>query len=221
MTEAIAKAIPAIPPPIVRTKLLTVEELKTLQLPLKIQGNTITIEEGLRGGKLKQPVILALNKVLTAKEKGLVNYIFNALLSERPTLLPIAFDNQTLIKMARHLLRHCSGSPNTCHSYIVQMKRYSTWLVAVRAAEKAESTKAGDFALGSPSHATADGRTLVFLSGVKRLYRALWISTLAGAGTTARTLSGAETIPCCTVIEVVVEQSSFARNEFFPLLMPI
>jgi site-specific recombinase XerD len=128
MTEAIAKAIPAIPPPIVRTKLLTLEDLKNLQLPLKIQGNTVTIEEGLRGGKLKQPISLDLHKVLAAKEKGLINYIFSAFLSERPALLPFVFDNQTLIKLARHLLRHCSGSPNTCCSYTVQVRRYSTWL---------------------------------------------------------------------------------------------
>jgi hypothetical protein len=128
MTEAIAKAISAIPPPIVRTKLLTVEELKTLQLPLKIQGNLVTVEEGLRGGKLKQPISLDLNKVLAAKEKGLVAYIFSAFLSERPGLLPFVFDNQTIIKLARHLLRHCSGSPNTCCSYMVQVRRYSTWL---------------------------------------------------------------------------------------------
>ena len=30
--------------------------------------------------------------------------------------------------LARHLLRHCSGSPNTCCTYIVQIRKYSIWL---------------------------------------------------------------------------------------------
>lgn len=40
----------------------------------------------------------------------------------------MSFDNQSLLKISRHLLRHCSGSPNTCRNYIVQIRKYAVWL---------------------------------------------------------------------------------------------
>ena len=125
MTEAIAKAIP---PPIQRNRQLTVEELQSLQLPLNIQGDKILIEQGLKGWKLKEPVTLDLCKVLAVKEKGLVNYILNSFLSERPALLSFVFDNQSVLKMARHFLRHCSASYMSCLVYTATVHKYSTWL---------------------------------------------------------------------------------------------
>ena len=125
MTEAIVKAIAS---PIVRNHQLKVEELRKLTLPIKIQGTNLIIEHSKRGWKLKEPVSLSLEKVLAAKEKGLIEYILNAFISERPALIPFVFDNQSLIKMARHFLRHCSGSTNSCCNYTVQTKRYSAWL---------------------------------------------------------------------------------------------
>ena len=118
----------AIPQPIIRTRLLTIEELKTLNLPINIQGDTVIINRSLRNWPLQQPVTLSLNKVLATKEKGLITYILSALLSERPNLIPFVFDNQSLIKMARHFLRHCSGSLHSCYSYTSTVQRYSTWL---------------------------------------------------------------------------------------------
>jgi hypothetical protein len=125
MTEAIARAIPQ---PILRTRQLSVEELKTIQFPMTIQGDKIIIEIGLKGWKLKTPIILDLNKVLAAKEKGLVHFILSSFVSERPAMIALAFDNQSLLKMARHLLRHCSGSTRTCCNYTVNIIRYATWL---------------------------------------------------------------------------------------------
>jgi site-specific recombinase XerD len=125
MTEAITEAIPQ---PILRMRQLTVEELKTLQLPLNIQGDTVVIEQSPKGWKLKKPVTLSLSKVLAAKEKGLIAYILSAFLSERPALIPFVFDNQSLIKMARHFLRHCSGSLQSCYCYTINVQKYATWL---------------------------------------------------------------------------------------------
>lgn len=118
----------AITQPIIRTQRLTAEELRTLQFPLKIQGNTVIIEHSLRDWKLQQPVTLSLEKVLAAKEKGLITYILSAFISERPALIPFVFDNQTIIKMARHFLRHCSGSLHSCCTYAVNVQKYSAWL---------------------------------------------------------------------------------------------
>jgi site-specific recombinase XerD len=120
-TEAIAQ-------PIMRTHQLSVEELKTLPFPMLIQGNQIIIERGLKNSKLKHTIILSLEKVLAAKEKGLISYILNAFVSERPALIEFAFDNQSILKMARHFLRHCSGSLHSCYIYTANVQKYTTWL---------------------------------------------------------------------------------------------
>ena len=88
--------------PLTVARQLTLEELKSLQFPMKILGDVVIIEESLKGYKLKQPIEIKLEKILAAREKGLIHYIVSAFLSERPALIPYVFDNQTLIKMARH-----------------------------------------------------------------------------------------------------------------------
>jgi site-specific recombinase XerD len=114
--------------PIIRTPKLTVEDLKDLKLPIKIQNDVVIIDHSLKGWPLQQPVTLSLSKVLDAHEKGLITYILSACLSERPALLPFVFDNQSLLKMARHFLRHCSASIHSCLVYTATTHRYSTWL---------------------------------------------------------------------------------------------
>jgi integrase len=121
MTEAIQQ-------PMMRTRYLSVEELKTISFPMIIQGNQIIIERGLKNSKLKHPVTLSLEKVLAAKEKGLIAYILNAFISERPALMQFVFDNQSILKMARHFLRHYSGSLKSCYTYTANMEKYATWL---------------------------------------------------------------------------------------------
>jgi site-specific recombinase XerD len=124
--EAIAETISR--EPIIRTCQLTVDELRTLQLPIEVEDDKIIIAHSLRGWKLQRPVTLKLDKVLAAKEKGLVAYVLTAFLSERPSLIPVVFENQSLLKMARHFLRHCSGSYHSCLLYTVNVQKYATWL---------------------------------------------------------------------------------------------
>ena len=76
--------------PIIRTRQLTVEELRTIDFPIKIQGNFVIIDHGLTGHKLKTQVALELEKVLAVKEKGLINYILTSFISERPALIPFS-----------------------------------------------------------------------------------------------------------------------------------
>lgn len=114
--------------PITITRQLTVEDLKDLRLPLKIQADTVIFEESLRGYKLRQPVTVKLDKMLSAREKGLVAYIINTFLNDRPAIIPFVFDNQSVIRLARHFLRHCSASHDSCRSYTVQIQKYSSWL---------------------------------------------------------------------------------------------
>jgi site-specific recombinase XerD len=113
---------------IIKQRQLSIEDLQSLQLPLKIQGNIVTIEKSTSGYKLRQPVIIKLDKILAAKEKGLVNYVITSLLNERPQLIPYVFNNESLLKMARQFLRHRSGSKQSCITYTAQVHKYSTWL---------------------------------------------------------------------------------------------
>jgi len=55
-------------------------------------------------------------------------YILSAFLSERPRLLPFVFDNESLIRLARHFLRRCSGSPHSLYGYTGTIHKYSAWL---------------------------------------------------------------------------------------------
>ncbi len=118
----------ALASPIVRETQLTVDDLKSLNLPIQVEDTGIRIEKSLTDWKLQKPVNLNLNKVLDAKEKGLVDYVIRSFISDRPTLLTFVFDNQSLLKMARYLLRHCSASHKSCLVYTVNIYKYSTWL---------------------------------------------------------------------------------------------
>ena len=62
-------------------------------------------------GNSKEPVTVSLEKVLAAKERGLVEYILNAFLSDRPSLIPFVFDNQSVLKVARHYCATAQDHP--------------------------------------------------------------------------------------------------------------
>src|SRR6266851_3300944 len=92
--------------PITILSRLTVEDLKDLPVPVTISNGLLVIEKGPRGWTLKEPVRVSLEAVLAVREKGLVSYILRAFLSERPRLIPWVFANQSLVRLARHFLRH-------------------------------------------------------------------------------------------------------------------
>jgi len=115
-------------PAITRNRQLSVEDLKSLTLPLMFQGDTIVIERSLNDWKLREPLVIELKRILDIKEKGLVDYIIRSCLNERPSIISYIFDNQSLVKLARHFLRHCSGSYKSCMLYSVNVKKYAVWL---------------------------------------------------------------------------------------------
>ena len=126
MTISIAKATVA--SPITRTHKLSVEELKSLNLPLIIQGDTVAIEKSLNGYHLRKPVTIKLDKILAAQEKGLIDYIIRSCIEQQPGIIPYIFEYQSMQKMARHFLRHCSASKASCLMYSTKLKKYAEWL---------------------------------------------------------------------------------------------
>ena len=116
--------------PILLDRKITLEDLKKLPLHMEIQtnNNQVTFTKTPKGHKLRQPPTIQLDKLLSAKETGLIKYILTAFLSNQPKTLPFVFDNQTIIKLARHFLRTCSGSHESCIVYTVQVQKYTQWL---------------------------------------------------------------------------------------------
>ena len=115
-------------PAITRAHQLSTEELKSLNLPLIFQGDLVIIERSLNNWKLRTPIAIELKKILAAKEKGLIDYIFRSCLNERPAIIPYIFNNESLLKLARHFLRHCSGSNKSCMLYAINVRKYAEWL---------------------------------------------------------------------------------------------
>jgi hypothetical protein len=115
-------------PSISRNRQLSLEELKSLNLPLTFQDDQVTIYTSLTGWKLKSPVTIGLQKILETKEKGLVDYIIRSCLNDRPGIIPFIFEYQSTLKLARHFLRHLSASHRSCLLYSVNLRRYATWL---------------------------------------------------------------------------------------------
>ena len=116
-----------IAPAITRTRRLSVEQLQNLNLPLIFQ-DAIIIERSLSDFKLRKPIRISLNKVLEAQEIGLVEYIIKSCLSYQPSIIPYIFENKSLVKVARHFLRHRSGSHQSCLMYTVKLRKYAIWL---------------------------------------------------------------------------------------------
>lgn len=117
---------------IVRPRQLTqeeaVQELAKIPVGFRVEDPFLVLEKGPRGWSFKQPVKVHMDKVLAVRERGLVSYIVQACAPERPKLIPFIFDNQSLVRLARHFLRHCSGSLTSLYSYTDTVSRYSQFL---------------------------------------------------------------------------------------------
>lgn len=117
-----------IAPAITRNRQLSIEDLKKLNLPLIFQDDIVVIERSLNDWKLKEPIVIELKKILDVKETGLIDYIIRSCLNERPSIISYIFENQSLVKLARHFLRHCSASHKSCMTYSINVKKYAIWL---------------------------------------------------------------------------------------------
>src|SRR6266704_583033 len=113
---------------IIRPRQLALEELCDLPIPTTIEEGHLVLRESLRGWRFKTPIRVPLEKVLEVREKGLIVYILRAFASERANLIPWVFENQSLVRLARHFLRHYSGSTMTLYTYLDSLSRYSRYL---------------------------------------------------------------------------------------------
>ena len=117
-----------IAPAITRSRKLKLEQIKELKLPLMFQGDLVIIERSLNDWPLREPLSIKLDQILETGEIGIVDYIIRSCLNERPIMIPYIFENESLVKMARHFFRHCSQSQSSCRNYSVNVRKYANWL---------------------------------------------------------------------------------------------
>jgi len=113
---------------VLKPKPLSIHDLLFLQKLGRIEGDKILLDRSPRGYKLKTPTMLHLERLLAVGQKGLVEYIVSALISQRPRLIPWVLENESLINLARHLLRSKSGSLMGFYVYANTVHQYSTRL---------------------------------------------------------------------------------------------
>jgi len=111
----------------IRPRQLTIEDIQQLPIPLRIEGDFLILERSPRGFLLKNPVKIPLQQVLSARHRGLIEYVMSLSL-ERPSLIPFAFENSSVLHLANYLLRYRTGSPKTLYLYVDCISRYARWI---------------------------------------------------------------------------------------------
>jgi len=91
---------------------------------------TVTFTESSQGYKLRSPLTLSLPDAENAADRKLQQYIIDTLLGRMPSLLVLTFENASTINLAKHLLRHRTGSTCTLYQYMYGIYRYCKWINA-------------------------------------------------------------------------------------------
>jgi integrase len=88
----------------------------------------LTITHSPLGKKLKQPLKLSVPDPENAADEKLQQYIIDSLSWKMPSLVPFTFNNTSTIELAKHLLRHRTGSKGTLYQYIYGVHRFCRWI---------------------------------------------------------------------------------------------
>jgi len=113
---------------LLKPRTLGIEDLSGITALGRIENDTFLLSRSPKGYKLKTPVTMSLETILGVGQRGLVEYIMRSLVSERPRLIPVVFENETLIALARYFLRYRSGSLQSFYAYTDTVSRFSSWL---------------------------------------------------------------------------------------------
>ncbi|MEA2089343.1 MAG: site-specific integrase [Thermoproteota archaeon] len=102
---------------------------QTFNQPTAIsQLQTIEITHSPLGNKLQKPIVLELPKPRSAGERNLREYVINAFSWKMPALISFTLYNNAVLELAKHLLRHCTGSTATLYQYVYGVHRFCRWL---------------------------------------------------------------------------------------------
>ena len=89
---------------------------------------SLAITRGPSGKKLKHPFTLEIPEIETVAEKRVRQYIIDAFSRGHPHLARFTFEHSTTMEVAKHLLRHRTGSLATLRDRIYDIHRFCTWL---------------------------------------------------------------------------------------------
>jgi hypothetical protein len=103
------------------------EKLKQNQLGANAL-QALTVTHSPLGKKLKAPITLQLPKTQSRAEEKLRQYVIDSLSWKMPSLVPFTFNNNSALEVAKHLLRHRTGSSGTLYQYVYGIHRFSQWL---------------------------------------------------------------------------------------------
>ena len=149
---------------------------------------TVEVTHSPRGRRLKSPLILSIPQPTSPGEAKIQTYVIDSLSWKMPALVMFTLGSPALTGVARHLLRHCTGSPATLYQYVYGVHRYCTW--AGRTPDALVSACRDDYDIPDPramelaardlddfvgdlqAEGLAPGTISNHIKGVKALYRA-------------------------------------------------
>jgi len=88
----------------------------------------LTVTHSPLGKKLKRPIALQLTETHSLAEEKLRQYVIDSLSWKMPSLVAFTLDNSSTLEVAKHLLRHRTGSQGTLYQYIYGIHRFTKWL---------------------------------------------------------------------------------------------
>lgn len=89
---------------------------------------TLHITRSPSGRRLKRPITLEIPEIETVAEKRVRQYVIDTFIGWHPSLARFTFEHSTTMEVAKHLLRHRTGSLHTLRNYIYDIYRFSRWL---------------------------------------------------------------------------------------------
>jgi integrase len=89
--------------------------------------HTITVTHSPRGNKLQEPITFSVPETKNAADEKLQEYVIDSLSWKMSSLVAFTFDNTSTLEVAKHLLRHRTGSPATLYQYIYGIYRFCRW----------------------------------------------------------------------------------------------
>ena len=88
---------------------------------------TITVTHSPRGYKLQEPITVSVPETKNAADEKLQQYVIDGLSWKMSSLVPFTFNNTSTLEVAKHLLRHRTGSTATLYQYIYGIHRFCKW----------------------------------------------------------------------------------------------
>lgn len=88
----------------------------------------LTINSSPRGYKLKTPITIDVPNNLEPLDEQVINYVLESLIPRQPILAKFMLENESAMKLAKHLLLHTTASPLTLHTYASSLRLFSQFI---------------------------------------------------------------------------------------------